>query len=88
LPRDIQLQLTGIYYAPKNIPQGEQLSRSSVDLGIKKGMMNGKGELTFSISDMFYNFGIRQDIVEEAFTARYENNYETQVMRLDFNYKF
>ncbi len=88
LPKDIQLQLTGIYYAPKNIPQGEQLSRSSVDLGVKKGAMNGKGELTFSISDMFYRFGIRQDIVEEAFTARYENNYETQVMRVGFKYKF
>lgn len=47
-----------------------------------------KGELTFSISDMFYKFGIRQNIVEEAFTAHYENNYETQVMRIGFKYKF
>ncbi len=88
LPRQMQLQLTGIYYAPKNIPQGRQLSRSSVDIGLKKGLMRGKGELTFSVSDLFYNFGIRQDITEEEFTARYENNYETQVMRLGFNYKF
>ncbi len=88
LTHNIQVQLTGIYYAPKNIPQGKQLSRSSVDLGVKKGFMQGKGELTFSISDMFYQFGIRQDIREEAFTARYENNYETQVLRAGFKYKF
>lgn len=88
LPKDLQLQVTGIYYAPKNIPQGRQLSRSSVDVGIKKGLMQGKGELTFSVSDLFYKFGIRQDIIEESFTARYENNYETQVMRIGFKYKF
>ncbi len=88
LPKEIQLQLTGIYYAPKNIPQGRQLSRSSVDVGVKKSLMQGKGEFTFSISDMFYKFGIRQEIIEEAFTARYENNYETQVMRVGFNYTF
>ena len=88
LPQGFQFQLTGVYYAPKYIPQGKQLARSSVDLGIKKGVLNGRGELTFSFSDIFNNFGLRQEIVGDGFTALYENYYETQVARLGFKYKF
>jgi hypothetical protein len=88
LPKGFQFQLTGVYYAAKNIPQGKQFSRSSVDLGFKKGILNGKGELTFSFSDIFNNFGIRQEYYGDGFTAVYENYYETQVARLGFKYKF
>lgn len=87
-PWDFELQITGVYYAPKDIPQGRQLARSSVDFGIKKGMLDGRGELTFSFSDIFHNFGLRQEIVGEGFTALYENYYETQVARMGFKYKF
>ena len=31
--------------------------------------------------DLFNTFGIRQDIVGNGFTARYQNYYETQVIR-------
>jgi hypothetical protein len=88
IAKDFQAQVTAIYYAPKNVPQGRILSRSSLDLGLKKTIIKGKGEITYSISDIFYRFGIRQEIVGEEFTGRYENNYETQVMRLGFRYKF
>ena len=88
LPQGFQFQLTGVYYAPKYIPQGKQLARSSVDLGIKRGVLKGLGELTFSFSDIFNNFGLRQEIVGDGFTALYENYYETQVARLGFKYKF
>lgn len=88
LPQALEVQLTGIYYAPKNVQQGRMLSRSSVDIGVKKTTKNGRGEINLSVSDLFYKFGIRQDIVTEVFTARYENNYETQIARLGFKYKF
>lgn len=88
LKKDWEIQLTGVYYAEKNIPQGKQLARSSVDLGIKKGILKNKGEITFSFSDIFNNFGIRQKYKGDGFTALYENYYETQVARLGFKYKF
>ena len=88
LKKSWEVQLTGIYYAAKNIPQGKQLARSSVDLGIKKGILEGKGEITFSFSDIFNNFGIRQEYKGEGFNALYENYYETQVARIGFKYRF
>jgi outer membrane receptor protein involved in Fe transport len=88
LEKGWEIQLTGVYYAAKNIPQGKQMARSSVDLGIKKEILEGKGEITFSFSDILNNFGIRQEYYGEGFTALYENYYETQVARLGFKYKF
>jgi outer membrane receptor protein involved in Fe transport len=84
----LELQLTAVYYAPKNIPQGRQLSRSSIDFGITQKVFEGKGEISFSASDIFNNYGIRQEIMGDGFTATYENYYETQVFRLGLKYKF
>ena len=87
LPKDFAVQLTGIYFSKRNIPQGKQLARSSVDFGIKKNLWNKKAELTLSASDIFNRFGIQQEIINEGFTALYQNFYETQVFRLGFKYK-
>lgn len=83
-----QIQLTGLYYAPFNIPQGRQLSRGSVDLGIKKSIWDGKGEMILSATDIFNQFGIRQEIEGEGFSNSYQNYYETQVVRVGMKYKF
>jgi outer membrane receptor protein involved in Fe transport len=88
LPWNMEFQLTGIFYSKKNIPQGEELARSSIDLGIKKNLLDKKAELTFSASDIFNRFGIRQRLIGEGFTTTYENFYETQIFRLGFKYKF
>ncbi len=88
LPNDFQIQLTGIYFAPVNIPQGRQLARGSIDMGIKKMLWSGKLELTLSVSDILNTYGIRQEITGEGFTALYENFYETQVISLGMKYKF
>lgn len=88
LPNKLQLQLTFIYYAPKNIPQGREYGRSSLDLGVKKGIWNDRGEITFSFTDIMNRFGIKQEIRGDGFTALYENFYETQVLRLGMTYKF
>ena len=88
LPYAISTQLTGVYFSPKNIPQGKQLGRSSVDIGFKKAIWQNKGEVTLSASDIFNTFGIRQEIYGDGFSAIYHNYYETQVVRLGLKYRF
>lgn len=83
-----EIQLTGVYMAPKNIPQGRQLARSSIDLGIKHNIWNKKGELTLGFTDIFNGFGIRQEITGEGFDATYENYFETQIIRVGLRYKW
>ncbi|NJB69943.1 outer membrane receptor protein involved in Fe transport [Saonia flava] len=87
LPKDFTIQLTGVYYSKKNIPQGEELARSSVDLGLRKSLWGNKAELTFSASDIFNKFGIQQRLTNEGFTALYQNFFETQIVRVGFKYR-
>ena len=87
-PTGTQVQLSVLYYTPKNIPQGKQYARSSIDAGMKQILLKGKGELTFSFTDIFNAFGIKQKINGEGFSLYYENFYETQILRLGFKYKY
>ncbi|QHI36156.1 Vitamin B12 transporter BtuB [Kordia antarctica] len=88
LPWNVEAQVTGLYYSKRNIPQGEELARSSIDFGLKKSILNKAGEITLSASDLFNNFGLRQRVSGEGFAAVYENYYETQIVRLGMKYKF
>ncbi len=85
---ELQVQVSIVYYAEKNIAQGTQAARSSVDLGISKPIMGNKGEIVFSFVDVFNDFGIKQFISGDGFNAIYENYYETQVVSVGFNYQF
>lgn len=52
------------------------------------GVWNDKGEISFSFTDIFNRFGIKQEISGDGFRADYENFYETQVVRAGLTYKF
>ena len=84
----LEVHLTALYLAPENIPQGRQSARSSVDLGASWKILEGKGVVSFSASDLFNMYGIKQEIRGEGFNATYENYYETQVFRLGLKYRF
>lgn len=88
LPYDIQLQASVIYYAPKNIPQGTQAARSSIDMGFKKKVIKGRGEISLTASDIFNRFGINQEISQDDIVVSYQNYYETQIFRIGMKYKF
>jgi len=88
LPWETEAQITGLWFSDRNIPQGTELARSSVDIGFSKSIWDKKGKITLSASDLFNRFGLRQEIDGQGFTANYQNFYETQIVRLGFNYKF
>lgn len=86
--KDWVTQLSWVYFSKRNIPQGEQLARSSLDLGIKKSFWENKAAFTLSATDLLNRFGIRQNITGDGFTGLYENYFETQVVRISLTYKF
>ncbi|MFC2089452.1 TonB-dependent receptor domain-containing protein [Bacteroidota bacterium] len=84
----LEILVTGIYMAPKNIPQGKQYARSSIDLSLSWKLLEGRGSINISATDILNTYGIRQDINGVGFRAEYENYYETQVFRLGVKYRF
>ncbi len=88
LAKGWKVQLTGIYLAPRNIPQGRELARSSVDAAVSRPLFAGRGEIVLAATDLFNGFGLRQEIDGEGFTAEYRNFYESQQLRVGLTYKW
>ncbi|RFS26930.1 TonB-dependent receptor [Chitinophaga silvatica] len=88
LPQNIEAQITAIYLAPDIIPQGKIGSRFSIDLGTKKVIQKGKGEVFLNATDLLNTMVIKKEIRGQGFSYTSKDFYETQVVRIGYNYKF
>jgi len=86
--KNIDAQLTAIYLAPDIIPQGKIKSRFSLDIGIKKAIQKGKGELFFNATDLLNTMIIKKEINGQGFSYTSNDYYETQVVRIGYSQKF
>jgi outer membrane receptor protein involved in Fe transport len=82
------LQLTAVYLAPDIIPQGKINARFSVDMGLKKQIQKGKGELFFNATDLFNTLRIQKELTGNGFRLLSTDYYETQAIRIGYGYKF
>jgi outer membrane receptor protein involved in Fe transport len=88
LPKNFDIQATFIYLAPDIIPQGKIGQRFSLDLGIKKTIQKGKGELFLNATDLANTMVVKKQIQGKDFKYTATDYYETQVIRLGYSYKF
>ncbi|WP_250630558.1 TonB-dependent receptor domain-containing protein [Rhodoflexus caldus] len=88
LPQNWDIQVSSIYLAPDIIPQGRIESRYSLDLGLKKAIQNGKGELFANASDILNTMRIQKVVTSTGFTLKSRDLYETQIIRVGYARKF
>ncbi len=88
LPKSIDVQLMAVYLAPDIIPQGQIGQRFSLDFGIKKSIQKNKGELFINATDLLNTMQIKKNIQSSDFNYVSTDYYETQVIRVGYNYKF
>ena len=86
--KDAEFQITGTYLARDIIPQGKILARYSIDAGLTKKIQNGKGELFINASDILNTLVMRYEIKGETFNLVSDDYYETQVVRVGYQYRF
>ena len=88
LPQGGELLASYIYYARRNVPQGWERARSSVDLATSWPIMNESAEIVFTFTDVFNDFAVQREIEGQGFTALYENFLETQVATVGLKVRF
>jgi hypothetical protein len=88
MPGSGELNLNYVYYAKRNVPQGRQRSRSSLDVAAKWPVLNERAELLFTFTDIFNDFAIQQEIDGQGFRALYQNLLETQVATVGLRLRF
>ncbi len=86
--KKVDAQITAVYLAPDIIPQGKINARFSIDLGLKKSVQNKKGEFFINASDILNTLVIEKEIQGQDFKYNSSDYYETQVIRIGYNYKF
>lgn len=87
-PKQLDLQVTSIYLAPDIIPQGRIAARFSVNLGLKKTIQDGKGELFLNGTDILNTLRIQKTITGSGFSYTTTDYYETQAFRVGYSWKF
>lgn len=88
LKNNLEAQLTAIYLAPDIIPQGKIGTRFSLDVGIKKGIQKGRGELFMNATDLLNTMVVKREIQGDGFRYNSTDYYETQVIRIGYSLKF
>lgn len=88
LPGNWETQVSGIWLAPDLLPQGRIGSRFSLDAGAKKSIQKGKGELFVNATDLLNTMQYTRMIRGTDFTLESTDYYETQVIRVGYNFKF
>ncbi|WP_300665487.1 TonB-dependent receptor [Fluviicola sp.] len=86
--KGVDMQLIAIYLAPDIIPQGKIYSRFSLDLGVKKSIQKGKGEVFINATDLLNTMVVKKRIQGDGFYYQSSDYYETQVVRIGYSYKF
>ncbi|XOV91802.1 MAG: TonB-dependent receptor domain-containing protein [Bacteroidota bacterium] len=84
----LEAQLSAVYLAPDLIPQGRIDYRFSLDLGVRKFIQQGNGELFFNATDLLNTMIIHKEIEGNNFVYTTDDYYETQVVRIGYSYKF
>jgi outer membrane receptor protein involved in Fe transport len=88
LDKSLKGQISFIYLAPDIIPQGKVGSRFSADLGLKKAVQKGKGEVFVNATDILNTLVLQKNIKGQDFNYISKDYYETQVVRFGYSYKF
>jgi len=88
LSKDFDAQVSAVYLAPDLIPQGKIGQRFSLDIGIKKKIQKGKGEVFLNATDLLNTMNIKKEIKGNGFNYTSIDYYETQVVRIGCSRKF
>ncbi len=87
IKRGFELQLSGNYRGPREMPQGQRKASWSVDAGLSKEVLKGNGTITLNVRDAF---GTRKWAFE-TFGFNYYSNSEFSwsptTISLNFNYR-
>jgi outer membrane receptor protein involved in Fe transport len=87
-PSDWQMQISNVYLAPDLLPQGRIESRFGLDVGAKRSIQRGKGEIVVNATDLLNTMQPRRTIRGTDFRFVSTDYFETQVVRVGYNRKF
>ncbi|GAB3228602.1 TonB-dependent receptor [Algoriphagus aestuariicola] len=88
IPKWFSFQFQGNYRGPIVQPQGEILPQWSLNLGLSKNVLAGRGTINLNVSDVFNTRNFRIETVDPRFIQTRTFQRETRIGTLSFTYRF
>ena len=86
--KGITAELSGYYHSPIASGVYQQKSFSSINAGIAKDVLKGKGNLKLNVKDIFNTQLERYDVLYQNINSSYRNKTESRFINLVFTWKF
>jgi len=88
IPNWFSLQVQGNYRGPIILPQGQIEPQYSLNMGLRKDILNGKATVSVNVSDIFNTRNFRITTNNPRFDEKRVFQWETRVGTLAFTYRF
>jgi outer membrane receptor protein involved in Fe transport len=88
VPGSWDMRVSSTWLAPDLLPQGRIGSRYSLDVGARRPMHGGKGELVVNATDLLNTMQVERRIRGTDFRIVSTDYLETQVVRVGYYWKF
>ena len=88
LPGHVDARISSIYLAPDLFPQGRIGARYALDVGLRKSVQQGRGEVVLNATDLLNTNQVRRTLTGTDFRYVSTDYLETQVVRIGYNWKF
>jgi iron complex outermembrane receptor protein len=88
IPKWVNMQVQGNYRGPIVQPQGQIEPQWSVNLGLKREVLAGKGTVSLNVTDIFNTRNFRITTSDPRFDQTRTFQRETRIGTLSFTYRF
>jgi outer membrane receptor protein involved in Fe transport len=85
--KKLDIQTAFMYRAPRNTPQGKQLSMYSWDIGLTMDVLKGNGTITFSAKDILNSRRRRWEIDTSELVSTNDFQWQARQFVLSFSYR-
>jgi hypothetical protein len=84
---NLDFQVSFNYRAPRVTPQGKDLSIYSIDLGLSRDVLNGKGTVTAGVRDLMNSRRRRSIVDTEEYYSNSNWQWRARQFTLTFSYR-
>ncbi|WP_026950546.1 outer membrane beta-barrel family protein [Algoriphagus mannitolivorans] len=88
IPKWFSVQTQANYRGPIVLPQGQIEPQWSVNMGIRKDVLDGKGTISLNVSDIFNTRNFRITTQDPRFTQFWKFQRESRIGTISFTYRF
>ncbi len=88
IPKWFRTQVSANYWGPRIIPQGKIDPVFSMNLGLRKNVLNNNGTISFNVSDLLNTRHFSLETNSESFYQKREFVNESRVMTFSFTWRF